>query len=99
MSPVRSTLVASPVPTTAGMPSSRATIAAWQARPPRSVTTAAAVFITGSQSGVVVSATRTSPGRNAASSSGEAMTRTFPVATRSPTARPSLSTRPWLPTS
>ena len=40
-----------PVPTTAGTPSSRATIAAWQVRPPRLVTIAAAVFITGCQSG------------------------------------------------
>ena len=32
------------------MPSSRLTIAAWQVRPPRLVTIAAAVFITGSQS-------------------------------------------------
>ncbi len=55
-------VVASPVPTTAGMPSSRAMIDAWQVRPPRLVTIAAAVFITGSQSGVVVSATSTSPG-------------------------------------
>jgi len=53
--------VASPVPTTAGTPSSRAMIAAWQVRPPRLVTMAAAVFITGSQSGVVESAMRTSP--------------------------------------
>ena len=58
----RTAVVPSPVPTTAGMPSSRATIAAWQVRPPRLVTMAAAVFITGSQSGVVVSATSTSPG-------------------------------------
>ena len=39
-------------------------IAAWQVRPPRLVTIAAAVFMTGSQSGVVVSATSTSPGWN-----------------------------------
>ena len=39
-------------------------IAAWQVRPPRSVTIAAAFFITGSQSGVVMSATSTSPGWN-----------------------------------
>ena len=57
--------VAFSAPTTAGMPSSRATIAAWQVRPPRLVTIAAARFITGSQSGVVVSATSTSPSRNA----------------------------------
>jgi len=34
--------VALPQPTTAGIPSSRAMIAAWQVRPPRLVTTAAA---------------------------------------------------------
>ena len=39
----------------AGMPSSRAMMAAWQVRPPRFVTIAAAVFMTGSQSGVVMS--------------------------------------------
>ena len=66
MSPVLSAVVALSAPTTAGMPSSRATMAAWQVRPPRLVTTAPAVFITGSQSGVVVSATSTSPGRNSA---------------------------------
>jgi hypothetical protein len=60
-------VVASLAPTMAGMPSARATMAAWQVRPPRLVTTAAAVFITGSQSGVVVSATSTSPGENPAS--------------------------------
>ena len=76
-------------PTTAGMPSSRATMAAWQVRPPRSVTTAAAVFITGSQSGVVVSATSTSPGRKSASCSASADD-PGPARSRSgaPTARP-----------
>ncbi len=57
-----SAFFASAAPTTAGMPSSRATIAAWQVRPPRSVTMPAEIFITGSQSGVVDSATSTSPG-------------------------------------
>jgi len=51
-----------PVPTTAVMPSSRAIIAAWQVRPPLSVTIAAAIFITGSQSGAVIFETRISPG-------------------------------------
>ena len=60
--------VALSAPTMAGMPSSRATMAAWQVRPPRSVTMAAAFFITGSQSGLVVSATSTSPGWKAARS-------------------------------
>ena len=36
-------------------------IAAWQVRPPRLVTIAAARFITGSQSGSVISVTSTSP--------------------------------------
>src|SRR5215203_252479 len=38
-------------PTTAGIPSSRATIAACEVRPPRSVTMAEAIFMIGSQSG------------------------------------------------
>ena len=58
---------ASAAPTTAGIPSSRATIAAWHVLPPRSVTIPAEIFITGSQSGVVNSATRTSPGLKSAS--------------------------------
>ena len=61
--PVLRTAVAFSAPTTAGTPSSRATIAAWQVRPPWSVTMAPAVFITGSQSGLVERATSTSPGR------------------------------------
>ena len=60
------------------MPSSRATMAAWQVRPPCSVTMAAAVFITGSQSGVVVRATSTSPGRKFGRSRGRAMRRALP---------------------
>ena len=48
-------------PTTHGTPSSRVTIAAWQVMPPPSVTTAAARRIVGTQSGVVIGATRTSP--------------------------------------
>ena len=42
--PSFSTSVASPQPTTAGMPSSRAMIAAWQVRPPRLVTIALAAL-------------------------------------------------------
>ena len=49
------------VPTTAGTPSSRLTMAAWQVRPPRLVTMAAAFFMVGSQSGSVLSVTSTSP--------------------------------------
>ena len=47
------------------MPSSRAMIAAWQVRPPRLVTIADAFFMTGSQSGSVMSVTSTSPGSHA----------------------------------
>src|SRR2546429_9091149 len=61
-SPSFSVLVASPQPTTAGMPSSRAMMAAWQVRPPRLVTMAAARFITGSQLGSVMSGTMVLPG-------------------------------------
>ena len=60
--PVSRTSVALPVPTTAGIPNSRLTIAAWQVLPPLFVTIAAAVFMTGSQSGVVLCAIRISPG-------------------------------------
>ena len=54
--------VAFTLPTIAGIPSSLAIIAAWQVRPPRFVTKAEALFITGSQFGSVISATKTSPG-------------------------------------
>ena len=89
-------VVASPVPTTAGMPSSRAMIDAWQVRPPRLVTIAAAVFMTGSQSGVVVSATSTSPGLKSARCVRFSIRLTAPEAILSPTDRPSarISPRP-----
>ena len=57
--PSCNSLVAARVPTTAGIPSSRAMIAAWQVRPPRLVTIADARFMIGSQSGSVMSATKT----------------------------------------
>ena len=87
-------VVASPVPTTAGIPSSRAMIDAWQVRPPRLVTIAAAVFMTGSQSGVVVSATSTWPGLNSARCVRFSIRFTAPEAIRSPTERPSASISP-----
>ena len=83
-----------PAPVTQGLPMPRATIAAWQVRPPRLVTIAAAVFMTGSQSGVVVSATRTSPGLNWASSARLPTRWAVPTAILSPTDRPSASTSP-----
>ena len=67
-------------------------IAAWQVRPPRLVTIAAAVFITGSQSGVVMSATRTSPGLKSESWVRSSIRRHSPAAIFSPTERPSTST-------
>ena len=54
-------VVAFSVPTTQGMPSSRLTMAAWAVLPPRLVTMATARFMAGTKSGVVISATRTSP--------------------------------------
>ena len=85
--------VASPQPTTAGMPSSRAMIAAWQVRPPRLVTIAAARFMTGSQSGSVMSATSTSPFCTRAISAASRMMRATPAPMRWPTLRPVASTR------
>ena len=81
-----------PVPTTAGTPSSRAMIAAWQVRPPRLVTIAAARFITGSQSGSVMSATSTSPGWTRFMSLIERITRALPAPIFWPIERPSAST-------
>ncbi len=86
--PSTSTCVASPQPTTAGMPSSRAMIAAWQVRPPRLVTIAAARFITGSQSGSVMSATSTSPALTRSICAADFTSRTVPCPTFCPIARP-----------
>ncbi|MNT26700.1 hypothetical protein D3C72_1622930 [compost metagenome] len=87
--------VASPQPTTAGMPSSRAMMAAWQVRPPRFVTMALARFITGSQLGSVMSVTSTSPGWTLSISEMLCTRRTGPVPIFWPMARPSASTVPW----
>ncbi|MNZ82303.1 hypothetical protein D3C78_1009970 [compost metagenome] len=86
--------VALPQPTTAGIPSSRAMIAAWQVRPPRLVTMALARFMTGSQSGSVMSETSTSPGWTLSISDTSLMMRTLPAPMRWPMARPSTSTVP-----
>ena len=63
--PSWSTDVARRVPTMHGTPSSRLTIAAWQVMPPLSVTSAPARRMTGTQSGLVIGATRISPGSSA----------------------------------
>ena len=78
--PVLSRAVASPQPTIAGIPYSRAMIEAWEAGLPTSVTTAAARVKSGVQAGAVSGATRTSPGRSVSNSSGPWTTRTKPVA-------------------
>ena len=92
--PSRITRVASPQPTTAGMPSSRAMIAAWQVRPPRLVTIAEARFMTGSQSGSVMSATSTSPVSTRVISWALRITRAGPAPIRWPMLRPLVSTGP-----
>ena len=77
---VRRSVVADRVPTIAGTPSSRLTIAAWQVLPPASVTSAAARRIVGTQSGDVIAATSTSPSTSRSPSFGEVRTRTAPDA-------------------
>src|ERR1039457_3409352 len=62
--PVLMILVACPVPTTAGRPYSRQTIAAWLITPPTSVTQAPILAKAGAQDGEVVGATRISPSSN-----------------------------------
>ncbi len=68
-------------------------IAAWQVRPPRLVTMAEARFMTGSQSGSVMSATSTSPVCTRAISRTSRITRAGPAPMRWPMLRPSASTR------
>ena len=82
------------MPTIAGRPSSRLTMAAWQVRPPRLVTMAAAFFMIGSQSGSVLSVTSTSPSWNWSRMCTLLITRTGPAAIFSPTLRPRNQHRP-----
>jgi len=63
-SPVLGRVVASTQPMTEGMPSSRATMAAWESGAPRSVTTAPARGRSGVRPTLVVTVTRISPGCN-----------------------------------
>ncbi|CAM5629812.1 hypothetical protein RLIN73S_04645 [Rhodanobacter lindaniclasticus] len=72
-------------------------IAAWQVRPPRLVTIAAARFITGSQSGSVMSAISTSPACTLLMSASERTTRALPAPIFWPMERPSASTLPFSP--
>lgn len=68
-----------PVPITAGIPYSRATIAACDPSPPESTTTAAARWDSGVHDGLVYGQTSTSPERIVPNSAGERTTRTGPV--------------------
>ncbi len=68
-------------------------MAAWQVRPPRFVTIAAARFMTGSQSGSVMSETSTSPGCTRDISRAPDTTRAGPEPMRCPIARPRVSVR------
>ncbi len=70
-------------------------MAAWQVRPPRLVTMAEAIFITGSQFGSVMSVTSTSPFFTLDICAAPLTTRTAPVPILWPMARPLTSTRPF----
>src|ERR1035437_5711543 len=70
--------VACPVPTTAGSPYSRQTIAAWLMTPPTSVTQALILAKAGAQEGEVVGATRISPSCNCPTSDTVLQTRARP---------------------
>ncbi len=67
------------VPSTAGRPYSRATIAACDPIPPASTTTAAARWNSGVQDGLVFGQTSTSPSVRRPNSDGSRMIRTGPV--------------------
>jgi starvation-inducible outer membrane lipoprotein len=80
--------VAVPVPTMAGRPSSRLTMAAWEVRPPWSVTMAEARFMIGTQSGSVIEVTRIEPSTNLSISAADWIRQARPVAAAPPTGRP-----------
>ena len=77
-----------------GKCSSRPTIAAWHVTPPPSVTSAAARRMVGTQSGLVMLATRTSPLTRLGPSAVLRRMRTGPVATPGAAAKPETSTDP-----
>jgi len=70
-------------------------IAAWQVRPPRLVTIAAARFMIGSQLGSVMSVTSTSPTCTRPISRASLTTRTAPAPILWPIARPDTITSPF----
>ena len=79
--PVRRVATALPVPTTAGIPYSRQTIAVWLMMPPTSDTVAAIRANTGAHDGEVAGQTSTSPGCTSVSSDTCVTTRTGPSTT------------------
>src|SRR5262249_1699297 len=86
--PVRICAVARPVPTTAGGPYSRQTIAACDITPPMSVTTAFTFEKIGAHAGEVIGQTRISPSRTRAISSTSMTTRATPSTTPGDAAAP-----------
>src|SRR5262249_58368840 len=83
--------VASPVPTTAGMPYSRATIAACDIDPPMSDTAALILANTGAQDGAVTGQTRISPSRSSPIWFTSVSTRALPSTTPDEAATPTSS--------
>ena len=81
-------MVALPQPTTAGMPSSRATMAAWDSGAPTSVTTAAARGKIGVQPTLVTAVTSTSPGCSRCPCSAVERTRAVPSTTPAEPGKP-----------
>src|SRR5215471_10512459 len=80
--------VAVPVPTTAGNPYSRATMAAWLIEPPMSETAAEIFWNTGAQVGLVTWQTSISPWFSLAISCTERTTRAVPSTTPEEAAKP-----------
>src|SRR5690606_37913641 len=86
--PVLITRVDSPVPTTAGIPYSRHTMAAWLMTPPTSVMQALILAKAGAHDGEVVGATRISPSTRSRISSALRHTRAVPSMTPGLAAKP-----------
>src|SRR4030042_3652317 len=88
ISPVLITVVATPVPVTAGRPYSLETMAAWDVRPPISVTAAFILVNTGAHEGFVLGATKISPGCSLTTSSINLSTRAGPSTIPADDAKP-----------
>ena len=87
-------VVALPVPTTQGIPSSREIIDAWQVTPPSSVTIPLALLIAGTMSGVVMVVTIMSPSLILSNSSMSKTIFTLPEAIPGLAPRPLTRTSP-----